>query len=392
VLILGASYYQVDTIKTAKRLGYKTITTDNNPHNPGHALADRSFNVDTTDKDGILSLAISNRIDGIISPATDVAVPTAAFVAEKLVLAGPPVIATEIVCNKRQFRQFQTDRGLPTPKSITISELDKIAEDDFSNQPWIIKPSISSGGKGVHILKSKSDLYTHLQDAKSFSLNNQYLIEEYIDGFQGTAEGFMAEGVIDQFFVMDRQTVPPPYVTTSGHQIPSELPEQIVAVLRDQIKLIWENLKVTGGAFDCDFVVRDSEVYILEITPRVGGNSISRLLKYAADFGIIERSLRYVCGAPVFDSTENKIQPHALMIFGVESSGKLIYNETQAAELSSEKWVHHIEIDYPQGQHVHRFENSRHRVGECIIYGRDRSEVKQRIDEVRYRIDLRVEA
>ena len=83
LLVLAASTYQVPAIETAKRLGYRVITTDNIPSNPGHSIADASFGEDTTNLDGILALAKSENISGVIAPGTDVAVMTAAYLSEQ---------------------------------------------------------------------------------------------------------------------------------------------------------------------------------------------------------------------------------------------------------------------------------------------------------------------
>ena len=81
LLVLAASTYQLRTIRTAKRLGYRVVTTDNVPTNPGHALADQAYSTDTTDLEGVLAIARRERLDGVIAPCTDVAVPTAAVFA-----------------------------------------------------------------------------------------------------------------------------------------------------------------------------------------------------------------------------------------------------------------------------------------------------------------------
>src|SRR5215471_11710961 len=90
LLVLGAGVYQIPAIETAKRLGYRVLTTDNVPENPGHALADRMFAVDTTDVARVTAIAERQQISGVIAPCTDVAVVTAALVAERLHLPGPP--------------------------------------------------------------------------------------------------------------------------------------------------------------------------------------------------------------------------------------------------------------------------------------------------------------
>ena len=106
LLVLAASAYQVDTILTAKRLGYVVLTTDNVPGNPGHELADRAYDVDTTDREGVLRIAQSEGIAGIIAPCTDVAVETAAYVSSTLGLQGVPPASAELLTRKLAFREF----------------------------------------------------------------------------------------------------------------------------------------------------------------------------------------------------------------------------------------------------------------------------------------------
>jgi len=57
VLLLGGSYFQIPSIKCAKKLGYYTITCDYLPNNPGHKFADEYHNVSTTDKEAAAATA-----------------------------------------------------------------------------------------------------------------------------------------------------------------------------------------------------------------------------------------------------------------------------------------------------------------------------------------------
>src|SRR5213078_2129415 len=116
LLVLAASTYQLDAIRKAKELGIRVITTDNVPSNPGHRLADRCYSIDTTDRAGVLDLARRERINGVIAPATDVALETAAYVAAALALPGPSVESAAILVSKWQFRQFLKREGLPCPR------------------------------------------------------------------------------------------------------------------------------------------------------------------------------------------------------------------------------------------------------------------------------------
>src|SRR3954466_6107 len=107
LLVLGASLYQLPIITRAKEMGLRVVTADYLPKNPGHALADAFHIVDTTDAEGILRVAREEKIDGVIAACTDVAVPTAAYVAQHLGVRGPSWRASSILCDKIAFRTWQ---------------------------------------------------------------------------------------------------------------------------------------------------------------------------------------------------------------------------------------------------------------------------------------------
>src|SRR5579864_5903062 len=105
LLILGGTDYQVTAIRYARRQGHYVITCDYLPDNPGHRLADEYHNVSTTDVQGVLAVAERLRIDGILAYASDPAAPTAAYVAQRLGLAGNPLESVQILTSKHLFRQ-----------------------------------------------------------------------------------------------------------------------------------------------------------------------------------------------------------------------------------------------------------------------------------------------
>jgi len=278
LLILSASLYQVETVKTAKRLGYRVITTDNVPTNPGHAMADKSYNVDTTDMHAILDIACRENIDGVIAPCTDVAVPTASYVAEQLNLNGPSLESANILCDKVAFRNFIKKHKLLTPEYYAITSDFKPDKSLFKQKAWIIKPDRSSGSKGVFVLGTEADFYRCLPETLKFSPSGKGILEEFINGFQGTCEGIFEKGELALTFVLDRQIVSLPYVTTCGHHLTTTLSFEMQSRLKSILKEIFRLLNITDGPFDCDFVVVNEEIYILELTPRIGVNSISALL------------------------------------------------------------------------------------------------------------------
>jgi biotin carboxylase len=390
LLVLAASKYQLRTIHTAKRLGYRVITTDNVPGNPGHALADRAYATDTTDLEGVLSIARRERIDGVIAPCTDVAVPTAAYVASRLQLPGPPYESASIVCNKARFRRFLVQHGLPAPQTHDISDSHRPDASLLEDGAWVMKPDRSSGAKGVFIVDSAAAFQARLADTLACSPSRQGVLERFIDGFQGTCEGILRHGRIAHAFFLDRQTVAPPYAATAGHHVPSVLDEAQRAALLDQLQQLWRLLGVTDGPFDCDFVVGSDQVYVLEMTPRLGGNSISALLQVATGgFDLVEYAARRACGEDPPLPETIPLLPTAIAILGTSASGRLAFDAGELAALGREPWVESIALDVVSGAPVEAFTNGRQRVGEAMVRGTDRASLDQHVRELRGRLNVR---
>lgn len=388
LLILAASLYQVPFIQCARTLGFRVITLDNVPGNPGHALADKAYDVDTTDISGVLAVARKERVNGVLAACTDVALFAAAAVAETMGLPGPSRAAVETVCDKIAFRNWQKIQNLLSPETI---EPTARTSGLFSKGWWIVKPDRSSGSKGIFIVRSDVELQARLQESLCFSPNSRVILERYLPGFQISCEGILTGGKLAAAWITDRQVPDPPYVVTTGHHLPTRLTDSQQAAVLTAISESWRLLGVTDGPFDCDAVIDDQQVFILEMTPRVGGNSISRLLKTAVGFDIVNYAVRHAVGESVTFSGEGNIRPAGVCILGVSQPGILSFREAEAARLLEASWVDYLKIDKSPGERVEPFINGRHRIGEAIVLGRDRDDVDNRIQELRNRLNLRAE-
>ena len=379
------------TIRRARELGYRVLSADNTPDNPGHAWASQSFEVDTVDREAVLQLAQRERIDGIVAPCTDVGVPTAAFVAERLGLPGPSLHASEIVVDKARFRQFQREQGEPAPDFVVGNGTLEIATREFAGGPWIVKPDASSGSKGVFIVRSPQELSDRLPAALAFSRSGRVVTERYIEGHQGTCEGILADGHIAAAWLLDRQTAAAPHVATHGHFVPTSLEPQAQSAVLARIESVWSRLGVRKGLFDCDFVIGRDAVYVLELSPRLGGNSIARLLPFAAGFDPLEYIVRFACDDPLPALHAQPLRACAIVLLGTSQPGRLRYNAAQAERLRAEPWVAWLEVDLSAGARVEPFINGRNRVGEALVTARDHAELRLRVEELKSRLALDAE-
>lgn len=211
ILILAGTHFQIPLIKYAKEAGHFVITCDNKPENPGHRLADKSYNVSTTDLEGILQVGQNERIDAILAFASDIAAPSAAYVAEKLNLIGNSFNTNKILTDKGLFRGFLTEIGFPVPEYKVIKTRTEAIEYCKTFNDWVyIKPVDSSGSKGITRLWSNSDIQKAYNYAMIYSREKEIIIEKTIKnkGPHIHGEAFFEDGELkfmqlgDQYFSM----------------------------------------------------------------------------------------------------------------------------------------------------------------------------------------------
>jgi biotin carboxylase len=403
ILILAASINQVPLIERARALGYRVLTTDNRPDNPGHRLADAAFDVDTTDREGILALCREQKVDGVIAAATDVAVPTVAHLAARLGLAGPSPEAADVLCIKHAFRAFQRRIGLPAPATVAMP----VGPEGIVHGPsfpLVVKPDQASGSKGIRVVSDAAELLAQFEIACGLSKNGRAIAEQFIVGHQGTLEGVIQAGRVTGCLFLDRMTVSLPHVTTRGHRVPSCLPQSHKARLIEQFDEIVAALTLPDGPFDCDFVCDASEAYILEMSPRLGGNGISAVLETATGLPILTFALATASGpeteaARLMLATcdtkkeaglpvEWRVAPTGIALLGVTTPGRLSFDAAAAAALRAEAWVHELAFDYEIGSPIAPFTDSSRRIGHCLFEARTRDVLDLRAAEVERRLRI----
>ena len=182
ILMLGASDAQQIAITRAQEMGLQVVTCDNRPSNPGHSLANKSFYVSTTDIDGIYKVADAEKIDAIISYASDPGAVTAATVSHRLGLAGDPPIAVKCAQDKLRFRSIQRCLGHPHPHFANASNNNEVKYLwRNSENGLVVKPADRCGSMGLHIfneIPSWNQLNKAINDAISKSPSKRAIVEE----------------------------------------------------------------------------------------------------------------------------------------------------------------------------------------------------------------------
>lgn len=306
ILLLGGLRYLIPVIKSAHEQGYYVITCDYLPNNIAHQYSDEYINANITDKEAILKIAMDKQIDGIMSFAVDPGVLTASYVAEKMGLPGCPYKSVQILQNKVLFRNYLSENGFNVPKAKGYKTYsDALQEIELFNFPIIVKPTDSAGSKGV----SRVDHVKDLKDAFDFAFQNAILdkrviIEEFIvqSGFSSDCDCFSIDNDL-KYVSFSNQYFDPkaenPY-TPSAYSWPSFIDakhqEELVSELRRLVKL----LNLGTSIYNIETRVgTDGKPYIMEVSPRGGGNRLSEMLRYSTGTDLILNAVKAAIGEKV---------------------------------------------------------------------------------------------
>ncbi|MBR5372399.1 MAG: ATP-grasp domain-containing protein [Oscillospiraceae bacterium] len=308
LMILGGSRYALPVIKAAHELGCYVITADYLPDNIAHKFSDEYCNVSIIEKDAVLEAAKQLQIDGIMSFACDPGVVTAAYVAEKMGL--PSCGSYESVCilqNKGRFRKFLTDNGFTVPVAKGYNDIEEALKDvALFNWPVIVKPTDSAGSKGVTRVDDPAKLRESIEYALSYSHCSEFIIEDFITqkGCSSDSDSFSVNGEL-KFVSFDRQmfdkNAQNPY-TPAAYCWPASISDDHQKELASEIQRLLKLLGMKTSVYNIE--TREStngKAYIMECSPRGGGNRLSEMLRYATGVDLVKNAVRAAIGEPVTD-------------------------------------------------------------------------------------------
>lgn len=384
LMLLGGIRYLVPAIEAAHKHGYHVITVDYLPDNIAHKYSDEYHDVSILekDKDKVLALAQELQIDGILSYAVDPGVVAAAYVAEKMGL--PFTCSYESACimqDKSKFRQFLTDHGFNVPNAKGYNQAEDALKDvDFFNWPVIVKPVDSAGSKGVTRVDNPKDLEAAIAHALDESHNGHFIIEDFLElqGYQSSADCFSIDGELvyadysDQLFDKNAEN---PY-TPAIEIWPASMPQEHQYYLTSEIQRLLKLLNCGTGLYNIESrVCKNGKPYIMEVSPRAGGNRIAELQRIGTGIDLIEAEVQKAVGEKVSGIT----MPHYdgfYVNYIVHSNQDGIFEKAILDEGFKKKHVIEAEIRVKAGEHVETFKGANNAIGTLFLHFENRQQME----------------
>lgn len=326
VMLLGAGELGKEVIIALQRLGVEVIAVDRYADAPGHQVAHRAHVISMTDGAALRSLIEQERPHLIVPEIEAIATDMLAEVeAEGLAEVIPTARAARLTMNREGIRRLAAEElGLPTSPYRFADSLEALqaAIDEVIGYPCIVKPVMSSSGKGQSMLRGPEDVGKAWEYAAAGGRVNQgrVIVEGFVDfDYEITLLTVRARderGEVQTYFCE-----PIGHVQVAGDYVESWQPQPMSpAALAESRRIA---AAVTGnlggrGIFGVELFIKGDKVWFSEVSPRPHDTGLVTLCSQR--FSEFELHARAILGLPV-DTTLREPGASAVIYGGMEAAG-----------------------------------------------------------------------
>ena len=325
VMLLGAGELGKEVIIALQRLGVEVIAVDRYEGAPGHQVAHRAHVIQMSDGAALRALIEQERPHLVVPEIEAIATEMLQQIeADGIAEVIPTARATRLTMNREGIRRLAAEElGLPTSPYRFAASLEElraaVAEVGF---PCIVKPVMSSSGKGQSMLRVEADIEPSWNYAASGGRVDQgrVIVEGFIDFeyeiTQLTVRAVGADGRIGTYFCE-----PIGHVQVAGDYVESWQPQAMsdaaLARARKIAEAVTSNLG-GRGLFGVELFVRGDQVWFSEVSPRPHDTGLVTLCSQR--FSEFELHARAILGLPV-DVALREPGASAVIYGGIDQRG-----------------------------------------------------------------------
>ncbi|MCU1627892.1 MAG: Phosphoribosylglycinamide formyltransferase 2 [Pseudonocardia sp.] len=300
VMLLGSGELGKEVVIALQRLGVEVIAVDRYPDAPGHQVAHRSHVIDMTDAAALTALIEQERPHYVIPEIEAIATDALAAIEENGVATVIPTArATRLTMDREGIRRLAAEElGLPTSPYAFADSLDEVraAVDGGIGYPCVIKPVMSSSGKGQSVLRSADDVGPAWEYAKAGGrvATTRVIVEGFVD-FDYEITQLTVRGVDGTWFC-----APIGHIQEDGDYVESWQPQPMSDAAIDGARDVAGRItQALGGRgiFGVELFVKGDDVLFSEVSPRPHDTGLVTLAtQRLSEF---ELHARAVLGLPV---------------------------------------------------------------------------------------------
>ena len=375
VMLLGSGELGKEVIIALQRLGVEVIAVDRYPNAPGHQVAHRTHVINMADGASLRAVIEQERPHLIVPELEAIATDTLLEI-ERAGLAEviPTARAAQLTMNREGIRRLAAEElGLPVSPYAFADSLEglqaAIANTNGIGYPCVIKPVMSSSGKGQSTVHGPGEIQAAWEYAASAGRVNQgrVIVEGFIDfNYEITQLTVRALGITGQ--VETHFCEPIGHVQVHGDYVESWQPQHMspvaLAKSREIAKVITANLG-GRGVFGVELFVKGDQVWFSEVSPRPHDTGMVTMASQT--LSEFELHARAILGLPV-DVSQRAPGASAVIYGGINAKGIAFDNVEKALQVP--------------GSDLRLFgkpeASLRRRMGVALATGKDTGEARQR--------------
>ncbi|GAA5219243.1 formate-dependent phosphoribosylglycinamide formyltransferase [Corallincola platygyrae] len=312
-LLLGSGELGKEVVIELQRLGVETIATDRYPHAPAMQVAHRSYVIDMLDGEALREIVAKEAPDFIIPEIEAIATDTLVALEQEGIKVVPNARTTQLTMNREGIRRLAAEElSIPTSPYQFADTLEQLkAGVDQVGTPCVIKPIMSSSGKGQSVIRSEADIESAWQYAQ--------------EGGRAGGGRVIVEGFVDFDYEITQLTV---FATDGvhfcdpiGHRQedgdyreswqPQAMSEQALAAAKEVSEKV---VRALGGfgLYGVELFIKGDEVLFSEVSPRPHDTGMVTLI--SQDLSEFALHVRAILGLPIGEITHNGPSASAVLL------------------------------------------------------------------------------
>ena len=298
LLLMGGGAYARDILKYKEEKGFQIVALGRDADTPIARISDAFYQVDTQNVDGVVEVVNKEKIDGIFVGSSEINIDPAITVSER---TGCHFYCNreqwDILANKARFKQVCREHGVPVVPEFTLPE--NYTREDVEKLPFpvLLKPTDSSGARGMNACYCADDFEKYYQEALSWSKKKEVIIEELITGadevfFQYTLHDgdCSLTSCFTKVFVKSENK---DLILPIFHMYPSKYIEEYYANVHESVVKLFRAMDVRNGVMTLQSFYRNGRFYIFEAGFRMGGAQNYVLTQYQWGINSLECMINY---------------------------------------------------------------------------------------------------
>jgi phosphoribosylglycinamide formyltransferase 2 len=371
-MLLGAGELGKEVIIALQRLGVEVIAVDRYAHAPGHHVAHRFHVIDMTDPSALRAIVEQEKPHLVVPEIEAIATDELARIeADGLARVIPTARATQLTMNREGIRRLVAEElKLPTSKYAFAESAEEVRRAVVEVRfPCLIKPVMSSSGKGQSVLRGPDDIEKAWDYAMSAGRvkRARVIVEEWIPfDYEITLLTVRARDERGQSATHFCEPIG--HVQVNGDYVESWQPQPMtgraLTRAREIAKRVTDNLG-GSGIFGVELFVQGDRVWFSEVSPRPHDTGMVTMI--TQDQSEFELHARAILGLPV--STELRTPGASAVIYGGMNAKGIAFEGVEEA-------LRLPHVDLRLFGKPEAF--PKRRMGVALAYGRDFHEARQR--------------